>query len=54
MIPNISKLLKILCVLPVSTAEPERFFSKLEKNTNMFENKHEWRMFRIINNAASS
>ena len=31
MFPNISKLLKILCVLPVSTAEPERFFSKLEK-----------------------
>ena len=29
--PNISKLLKILCVLPVSTAEPERYFSKLEK-----------------------
>ena len=26
MFPNISKLLKILCVLPVSTAEPERFF----------------------------
>ena len=24
--PNISKLLKILCTLPVSTAEPERFF----------------------------
>ena len=31
MFSNISKLLKILCVLPVSTAEPERFFSKLEK-----------------------
>ena len=31
MFSNISKLLKILCVLPVSTAEPERFFSKLDK-----------------------
>ena len=29
--PNISKLLKILAVLPVSTAEAERYFSKLEK-----------------------
>ena len=29
--PNISKLLKILCTLPVSTAEPEKFFSKLDK-----------------------
>ena len=29
--PNITILLKILCALPVSTAEPERFFSKLEK-----------------------
>ena len=26
MFSNISKLLNILCVLPVSTAEPERFF----------------------------
>ncbi len=26
MLPNISKLLTILCSLPVSTAEPERFF----------------------------
>ena len=41
MLSNISKLLKILCVLPVSTAEPERFFSKLEKNTNMFVSKYE-------------
>ena len=28
--PNLHYLLKILCVLPVTTAEPERFFSKLE------------------------
>ena len=54
MFPNISKFLKILCVLPVSTAEPERFSSKLEKNTNMFESKHEWRTFRITNNTAIS
>ena len=29
--PNIHTLLKVLCVLPVTTAEPERFFSKLER-----------------------
>ena len=26
MFPNLSKFLKLLCVLPVSTAEPESFF----------------------------
>jgi len=29
--PNIHKLLKVLATLPVSTATPERVFSKLER-----------------------
>lgn len=29
--PNINKLLKILCTLPVSTATPERTFSTLKR-----------------------
>ena len=49
MFPNISKLLTILCALPVSTAEPERFFSKLEKTlTSLRSSMGEERLESLI------
>lgn len=36
--PNVHSLLKILCTLPVTTAEPERVFSKLEKTLTAVRN----------------
>jgi hypothetical protein len=47
-LPNIRFLLEILATLPVTTAEPERVFSKVERTATAIRNMDEERLEGLI------
>ena len=47
-LPNIKVLLQILATFPVTTAEPERVFSKLERTATAIRNMDETRLEALV------
>jgi len=47
-LPNVKVLLQILVTLPVTTAEPERVFSKVERTATAVRNMNEARLEALV------